>query len=82
MLLLTLVLQDKDIKDILEKGGQTISLTIIPTFIFEHMIKWYVQVILSLLLNFQKSDQLVISPNNINNIMQEGTKNKANYQLF
>lgn len=32
-------LKDKDIKDILEKGSQTISLTIIPTFIYEHMIK-------------------------------------------
>lgn len=32
-------LKDNDIKVILEKGGRTISLTIIPTFIFEHMIK-------------------------------------------
>lgn len=44
-----LFLQDNQIKEILEKGSQTITLTIIPTFIFEHMIKWYVQVILSLL---------------------------------
>lgn len=51
LLSIVLVLQDNNIKEILEKGGQTITLTIIPTFIYEHMIKWYVhvQVILSLL---------------------------------
>lgn len=32
-------LKDSDIKAILEKAGQTITLTIIPTFIFEHMVK-------------------------------------------
>ena len=35
------ILQDSDIKAILEKAGQTITLTIIPTFIFEHMVKWW-----------------------------------------
>lgn len=32
-------LKDSDIKAILEKAGQTITLTIVPTFIFEHMVK-------------------------------------------
>ncbi|KAM7446305.1 hypothetical protein ABFA07_005346 [Porites harrisoni] len=32
-------LKDNDIKAILEKGGQTITLTVIPTFIYEHIIK-------------------------------------------
>lgn len=32
-------LKDNDIKAILEKGGQTITLTVIPTFIYEHIMK-------------------------------------------
>lgn len=32
-------LKDNDIKAILEKGGQTITLTVIPTFIYEHIVK-------------------------------------------
>lgn len=32
-------LKDSDIKEILDKGGRTISLTIIPSFIYEQMIK-------------------------------------------
>lgn len=32
-------LKDNDIKAILDKAGSTVTLTIIPTFIYEHMIK-------------------------------------------
>lgn len=32
-------LKDNDIKAILDKAGQTITLTILPTFIYEHMMK-------------------------------------------
>lgn len=32
-------MKDKDVTNIIEKGGQIITLTIIPSFIYDHMMK-------------------------------------------
>ena len=37
-----LCLQDKLVQEIMINGGQTVTITIMPTFVYEHIVKRYV----------------------------------------